>query len=418
MLWKLTEKQKEMSRIIEQNKMTLCIGQGRTGKTLLIVTKMFRDAIKYPNTNQAIFRNTLASAVDGIWKITVKEVIANFFPALPLMEGFKINETDHEITFPNGSRIVLKGLDNKERVQKILSTQWMQIFLDEAHLIQYEHVGLLLTRLPQPLDVDYKVRIICAANWCPNNHWLKTFFADGLNPETKTPHEQPIGIITSITQDNTTINAEEYLDTLNKAGDRRSRLMCAGNGFYNELDGAIWQISYILRKPRPDTFDKIVLAFDPAVSNTSKSDEHGVCIAGSKYNKEKSQNEFYVLNCFEKKADMNDIAKEVIALYHQYGCQKLIYEENNGGKWIETLIKNHAKDVLTEGIRARVGKLLRAEPIAGLYCNGVVFHCGQFRQLEEQMLTFDGNGDSPNALDALVYAIQFLNVKKVARGPM
>ena len=202
-LWRLTAKQHEMQSIIDAHKYSLCIGQGRSGKSLLIVTKMFRNAIQYPNTNQAIFRNTLASAVDGIWRITIKEVIKNFFPALPLMQGFKINESSHEITFPNGSRISVKGLDNTERVQKLLSTQWMCVFFDEAHLINYEHFGLLMTRMPQPMDVDYKVRVICAANWAPKTHWLKMFFEDGINPETKAPHGQEIAIITSTTQRNT-----------------------------------------------------------------------------------------------------------------------------------------------------------------------------------------------------------------------
>jgi len=407
MLWKLTKKQKEMSRLIDAHKNVLCIGQGRTGKSLLIVVKMFRDAIKHKNTNQAIFRNTLTSAVDGIWKITIKEVIDNFFPALRMMEGFKINETTHTITFPNGSMITIKGLDNTERVQKLLSTQWMRCFIDEAQLVNYEHFGMLMTRMPQPLDVDYKVSFVFAANWCPKSHWLKTFFEDGLNPETKAPHEQDIGVITSITQDNTTINAEEYLNTLNQAGDRRSRLACAGSGFYEEIEGALWEQSDIKRIEALDLklYKDIVLAFDPAVSNTKSSDEHGIAICA------KINGKYHVLNCFEIKKDVNLIAQDVCKLYHEYGCSKLLYEENNGGNWISSLIKNHDSKVLCHGIRANKGKLQRASPIAALYKNGLVFHCRHFKQLEDQMLTYTGNNgsDSPNALDALVHGLDYLS---------
>lgn len=414
--WKLSSKQKEFLEVMERNKFSCLAGQGRSGKTLAIVYYLFKRAIKYPNTNHVCFRNTLTSAVDGLWKISVKEVIKNFFPALPLMSGFKMNESSHEITFHNGSRIVLKGLDDKERSAKILSTQWATIFADEAHLIDYEYIGLLLTRLPQPMNVDYKVKFIFANNWCPKTHWLKEFFVDGLNPETKSPHGFQTEIISSQTSDNPYIDAEEYINTLNSGGDRRSRLMCAGEDFYEKIEGALWVPSMILRSPTPDKLEKIVLAFDPAVTNNKNSDEHGICVAGCKFNKEKNHNEFFVLNCFEKKSDINDIAKEVISLYYHYNCTKLLYEENAGGKWIESLIKNHAKDVYLEGVRAKVGKLLRAEPVTALYSNGLVYHCNKFQKLEDQMCCYDGSGDSPNALDALVYAIGNLNQKRVARG--
>ena len=126
-LWKKSPKQREFCEEIAKNTYTLLIGAGRSGKSLLVVLELFRFAIKYPNTNQIIFRNTLSSAIAGIWSITIPEVIKNFFPALPLLDDFKINKTRYEITFPNGSRISLKGLDNTEKVQKLLSIEIQQV---------------------------------------------------------------------------------------------------------------------------------------------------------------------------------------------------------------------------------------------------------------------------------------------------
>jgi len=401
-LWSKTEKQKEMGRTIDAHKYTLCIGQGRSGKTLLILIEMFRNAIQYPNVNQAIFRNTLSSAVDGVWKITIKEVIEHFFPTLPMTPGFKMNESNHSITFPNGSRIIIKGLDNPERAQKLLSTQFMCVFFDECHLISYEHFGLLMTRMPQPLNVDYQVKIICAANWSPKTHWLKKFFQDGVNPENNSQHGQSTAMITSETSDNTTIDAAEYIETLNMAGDRRSRLACAGSGFYNEALGALWEQSDI-KRASVEEYEEVVLAFDPAVTNKKTSDEHGICIAGKKDDK------YYVISCFEKKEDINSIAKEVCQLYHDYECSRLIYETNQGADWVEALIRNNDSMVFCEGVRAKKGKIIRAEPIAALYKNELVYHEKCFQELEEQMVTYTGSGDSPNSLDALVYAIQYLS---------
>ncbi len=403
--WKLSEKQKTSLKLIDDNKYTLLIGKGRSGKTLAIMYLLFKRAIKYPKTNHAIFRNTLSSCVDGIWKITIPEIIKNFFPALPLIEGFKMNESSHEITFHNGSRIVLRGLDTKERAQKVLSTQYASVFIDEAHLVDYEYVGLLLSRMPQPLNVQYRTKVICAANWAPKTSWLKVFFQDKNNPETKSPHLQECNMITFETSDNKSINAEEYLSALVNAGDRRSRLACAGDGFYEQIEGALWKQDDIrrIKKLKLEEYDDIVIAFDPAVTNTETSDEHGICIAGL------IDETYHIIEAFEKREDINIIAKEIAQLYHSYSCSKLIYESNQGGDFIPALISNHDESVYCEGVRAKKAKLLRAEPICALYKNQKVYHTKTFQELEDQMLTYTGKGDSPNALDALVYAVKYLS---------
>ena len=95
-------------------------------------------------------------------------------------------------------------------------------------------------------------------------------------------------------------------------------------------------------------------------------------------------------------------------LYHEYNCAKLIFETNQGADWVSNLINNHDPSVYISGVRATKGKLLRAEPVAGLYKKKLVKHCGNFSDLEDQMVTYSGVGDSPNALDAMVYAIQYL----------
>lgn len=402
-LYKLSDKQKEFISTIDESDFSLLVGQGRSGKTLAIVYYIFKRAIKYPNTNHCIFRNTLASAVDGVWKISIKEVLTHFFPALPLFDNFKINETNHEITFHNGSRILIKGLDDTERAQKILSTQWATIFIDESHLVNYTYFGLLLTRLPQPKDVDYKVKFIMAANWCPKSHWLKSFFIDGINPESKSPHNLSTKYITSTTSDNPYIDADNYINNLKNAGDRKSRLMCAGSDFYDVVDGALWLQDDILKTSCPDNLTDIVLAFDPAVSNSKTSDEHGITIAGKK------DGMYYILLSYEVKKDINDIAKEVCHLYHLYNCSVLVFEGNNGGQWISNLISQYDKKIFIKEVRAKVGKLLRASPIAALYKNKLVYHCDNFQQTEDQMLTFTGKQDSPNALDSLVYALKYLS---------
>jgi phage terminase large subunit-like protein len=58
-------------------------------------------------------------------------------------------------------------------------------------------------------------------------------------------------------------------------------------------------------------------------------------------------------------------------------------------------------------VHAKKSKLLRAEPVSQLYEQGRVHHVGELAAQEDQMCDFTGelNQDSPNRLDAMVYAV-------------
>ena len=64
-------------------------------------------------------------------------------------------------------------------------------------------------------------------------------------------------------------------------------------------------------------------------------------------------------------------------------------------------------------VHAKRGKLIRAEPVSALYEQRRVHHVGAFEALEDQLCTFaPGVADSPDRLDALVYAISDLMVER------
>jgi phage terminase large subunit-like protein len=56
-------------------------------------------------------------------------------------------------------------------------------------------------------------------------------------------------------------------------------------------------------------------------------------------------------------------------------------------------------------VTAKVGKRLRAEPVAQLYENGHVHHVGEFPGLEVQYVSWIPGMDSPDRLDAAVHAL-------------
>ena len=55
-------------------------------------------------------------------------------------------------------------------------------------------------------------------------------------------------------------------------------------------------------------------------------------------------------------------------------------------------------------VSASRGKRTRAEPISAEYSKGLWHHVGRFDALEEEMLTWVPGNESPNRVDAAVYA--------------
>lgn len=113
-------------------------------------------------------------------------------------------------------------------------------------------------------------------------------------------------------------------------------------------------------------------------------------------------------------------ATKAVALYQRLQADALVVEVNQGGEMVQSVIREIDRSVPVNPVRATRGKYLRAEPIAMLYEQGRVRHVGAFAQLEDEMcdFTLDGlsSGNSPDRLDALVWALHSLNTAR-AYGP-
>ena len=92
-------------------------------------------------------------------------------------------------------------------------------------------------------------------------------------------------------------------------------------------------------------------------------------------------------------------------------ADRIVAEVNNGGDLVGTVIHGIDPVVSYAAVRASRGKILRAEPISALYERGLVHHVGEFQLMEDEMCNYTGgvNEDSPNRLDALVWALMELS---------
>jgi phage terminase large subunit-like protein len=176
----------------------------------------------------------------------------------------------------------------------------------------------------------------------------------------------------------------------------------------DEVPGALWtprQLEECRTLPLAE-YDRIVIAVDPSVTAGGSSDETGIVICGKRGDKA------YVLADRSCRASPNHWAHLTISSLHEYKADRIVVETNNGGDLVEITLRTIDRHIPITKVHASRGKMVRAEPVAALYEQGKVLHCGRFPELEDQMCSYTGEGDrSPDRLDALVYAITELMLK-------
>lgn len=173
---------------------------------------------------------------------------------------------------------------------------------------------------------------------------------------------------------------------------------------------ALWkriEIDYHRVTTAPD-MKKIVVAIDPSISADENSAECGIIVAGVAEN-----GHGYVLADSSRIDTPLGWARTALGLWKGFRANRIIAEKNQGGLMVETTIR--AADIeknnpIVELVQATRGKYVRAEPVSTLYEQGLIHHLGTLAQLEDQLVTWVPGEDSPDRLDALVWAFTNLMV--------
>ena len=112
-------------------------------------------------------------------------------------------------------------------------------------------------------------------------------------------------------------------------------------------------------------------------------------------------------------------AGRAVALYRRLEADCIVAEVNQGGEMVASVLRSVDASAPVKSVRAKRGKWLRAEPVAALYEQGKVRHAGRFAELEDEMCDFGPNGlsdgRSPDRVDALVWALTELMLRKTSR---
>ena len=170
-----------------------------------------------------------------------------------------------------------------------------------------------------------------------------------------------------------------------------------------ETDGAaLWRAGDFdrLRGPAPARLERVVLAIDPPA--TSTGDACGLVVAG------RAQGRGYVL-ADRSLGGLSPMGwgRRAADLAREFEVAAIVAEANQGGEMVRSVLTVSGVEAPIRLVHASRAKRARAEPVAALYEQGRVTHCGVFPRLEEELLAL-GSGDlthSPDRADALVWAL-------------
>jgi phage terminase large subunit-like protein len=165
-----------------------------------------------------------------------------------------------------------------------------------------------------------------------------------------------------------------------------------------------------LRVRKVPDMRRVVVAIDPPATAGEKANACGIVCVGLGVD-----GRCYVLDdASVKRLSPLRWAKRAVDLYVTRNASRIIAEVNQGGDMVKTILHQIDPNLPLRTVHATKGKAARAEPVAALYEQGRVSHVGVFRDLEDEMCSKIGEGDSPDRLDALVWAVTELMLRKQA----
>jgi phage terminase large subunit-like protein len=249
-------------------------------------------------------------------------------------------------------------------------------------------------------------RVVCTTTPRPRP-WLKEIVAE---PTTR--------VARASTYDNLANLAPPFAErVINRyEGTRLGRQELHGE-ILEDVEGALWNWEMIDadRLPRPAldpgqlieqlNIVRVMVAVDPAGSSRTQADETAIVVCGRA-----ADGHLFVLDDRSGHYSPMGWASATNNAAEDWSADAVVAETNFGGEMVASQLRMAGFHWRLITIHAKRAKAVRAEPVVGLYEQHLVHHVGVFEELETQLtgwVPYDG-ADSPDRLDALVYAVTAL----------
>ena len=442
MAFSFTAKQQEGQYLLGGSQLHTClVGGARSGKTFLIVRKIVSRAMLAPGSRHTILRLRYNAVRASVALDTFPKVMRLCYPDIQ----WKEYRQDGFFLLPdNESQIWYGGLDEKERVEKILGQEYATIFFNECSQLPYSSITMAQTRLAQRVPMVSNIgslhgqilplRAYYDLNPTSYGHWTNKLFGEKRSPGTNSPLVDPENYIRMFMnpRDNAENLPEATLRMLQALPERQRKRFYEGV-YTADTDNVLWTFETIESTRGtglcvPDgnggftlpvaNRKRVVVAVDASGAKDEEdidSDEIGitVCALGT-------DNHGYVLADYSRRCSPNEWGKIVVNAYREFKADHVTAEGNFGGEMVRFVIRTADPNVPVRLVNASRGKEVRAEPVSALYEQRRVHHVGRFEKLEDQMCSFTTNGyigeGSPDHADALVWALTDLMVQDNKTG--
>lgn len=417
----LTAKQNEANQLLASSAQHIMLAGGsRSGKTLLIVRAIVIRALKAPGSRHGIFRFRFGHAKQSIIHDTFPKVMNLCFPQVK----YDLNKTDSFVTVPGGSEIWVGGLDDKERVERILGNEFSTLFLNECSQIPYASRNMAVTRLAQLTHDNVTKKPLGLKMYYDENppskgHWSYKLFKSKQDPDSKQFLADPdnYGFMQLNPRDNQQNLSADYIKTLESLPLRLRKRFLEGE-FSDETPNALFVDENLDRWRHTDgdlpDMLRLVVAVDPSGAEDDDNidnDEIGISVCGLGID-----GNGYVLHDLTLKAGPATWGRVAVQAYMREKADRVVGEINFGGAMVGHVIRTAALEQKTRvpfrSLTASRGKVVRAEPIAALFETGKCRLVGFHPQLEDELsgfTTYGYTGDhSPNRADAMIWALSDL----------
>ncbi|MCX4601203.1 terminase family protein [Streptomyces anulatus] len=303
------------------------------------------------------------------------------------------------VRWPSGAEAKLFGAHSPDDVERLRSGgNRCLVWLEEAAAMR--RLGPALTHSAMGLRVG------------PNPHYIAS-----TTPKPRKEIRDLIArgdVITTKGRTRDAIHLPEMMRTklvAQYAGTRLERQELDGE-LIDDVEGALWSWRGLdaTRVGGVPPMTRIVVAIDPAAKGGDESDEMGIIVAGLGQAYIPDRNGFsrrhgYVLDDLSGRMSPEECMRKAAQAYHAWKADLVVAEVNNGGDWIGLAMRQTDPTVNYDTVTATRGKATRAEPVSAVFDQLAAHVVTSFPQLEEQLTTWVPGDDSPDRLDAMVWAL-------------
>lgn len=415
--FELTEKQRELvAAAAGPARHILAYGGSRSGKTLCFTYCVATRALMARESRHLIARLHNIDVRQSVMLDTWPKMMRMAYAGVP----YEVNRSDQYATLGNGAEVWFGGLDDKDRVEKILGKEFATIYVNESSQVAYDTILTLRTRLAQNVMKTDGRRLPLKAYYDLNpvgrRHWTYREFVESVRPGNGMPVEPGSRAHVILNPADNPHLPPEYHAELDELPDRQRQRFRDGK-YLSEVPGALWSLSDRkagdgqeipgiegLRVPAAPSLARIVIGVDPSGSDGTAGDSQGIIVAGLGLD-----DHYYLLADRSCRLSPDGWAQVVAGAAEEFGADRVAAERNYGGAMVEAVLRSANKNLPVKLVTASRGKIVRAEPIAALYEQRKVHHVGSFPDLEEQMTMtttagYQGSG-SPDRMDALVWSL-------------